>query len=251
MGLTGLAGFKQQEEARTVKYESPFFKLGPGEKVKIRPLVELDEESKNYSKRNGTANFVREYTNPVKFWLKVTDTYGTEGKSVGHEMVQRFGWYAQNPKADSNQHNDRKRKWNPTIRFYLPVLVDRLDGTDPTVEVLQNTYGEKSPSQALVDFYEAKGSITDRWWTYSRNGKQGVKQEMTDVVYKFVPDDPSKFDVESVEVPNVFDEPYVFNVPYDEQYDFLQIEDTYRENAQPRVYATSGAASSDSDEDWG
>ena len=223
MGFS-LSKFKEQAEASS-KNDSPFFKLGPGQKVRLRPLVELDEDAVNFDPAKGTANFVKEYQNPVKFWLSIVDTYPTEGQCVGHEMVQKFGWYkAQNPDPDKGQHNDRSKNWNPKQRFYLPVLVDRLDGSDITVEVLQLTYGPRSYSQKFVDQHEAKGTIVDRWWFFERNEETKNIQNME---YKLVPDDPEDFDTSKYEIPDVNDAPYVNNVPYEQQRAFLQIDATY------------------------
>ena len=115
------------------------------------------------------------------------------------------------------------------------MAVDRLVGSEPTAEVLQLTFGPKSYSQRFVEQHEARGTIIDRWWVFKRNdvevGKNGAT--IADVEYSLVPDDPSDFDFDSVELPNVNDAPYVNNVPYDQQYDFLQIAQTYPERSEP------------------
>lgn len=257
MGLQGLNKYKEKVAAREAAKEqnsSPFFKLEPGQSVRVRPLAELSDESPNYIEKNGTANFVTEYVNPVKFWLSVVDTFDPEEgvSSVGREMTQRFGWYAQKPNPERNQHSDKTKNWNPKDRWYLPVLVDRLDGEKPTVEVLQMTHGEKSWSQAFIDFYESKGSITDRWWDWSRNNadtKKGAK--MSDVKYTLTPDDKSKLDLTKYEVPDIDDAPYVNHVPYEEQHEFLQIDATYPSQDEPeRELVGASSASSADNEDW-
>ena len=227
----GLSKFKEQEEAATTRNESPYFKLGPGEKVRIRPLVELDENAKGYDPKRGTANFVREYVNPVKFWLSVVQNDRSE-PNVGADMVKRFGWFKGQGELKNGQHSDKTKNWNPKQRFYLPVVVDRQNGEEPTTEVLQLTFGPKSYSQRFVDQHEAKETIVDRWWVFGRNdvevGKNGAT--IADVEYKLVPDDPSDFDFSAYDLPNVNDAPYVNNVPYDDQYAFLQIAETYPEH---------------------
>jgi hypothetical protein len=259
MGLQGLNKFKERQAAEKARREeqntSPYFKLGPGESVRIRPLAELDEDSANYLKKNGTANFVREYQNPVKFWLSVVDTYDPEEgtSSVGFEMTRKFGWYAQNPKPDRKQHNDKTKNWNPKDRWYLPVLVDRGDDSEITVEVLQMTHGEKSWSQGFIDFYEAKGSITDRWWDFSRNNADPREKGVTvsDVKYTLTPDDKSKLDLSKYEVPDIDDAPYVNHVPYEEQREFLKIDETYSEdNEAPEKELVGATTSSAASEDW-
>lgn len=243
----GLSAFQQQEEKRSERNESPYFKLEPGQKVKIRPLVELDENADNFDPERKTANFVKEYVNPVKFWLSITDTYHTEGQCVGFEMTKRFGWFKGNGELKEGQHSDKTKNWNPKQRFYLPVVVDRLDGSDLTVEVLQLTYGERSWAWRFIEQHNAKNTIMDRWFIWGRNdvepGKNGKK--VADVAYTLVPDDPSEFDVSEFELPDVFDAPYVNNVPYDQQYDFLQIDQTYSGGQSTASAAPSESTSSE------
>lgn len=253
MGLQGLAERRAQQEARKNRtFDSPYFKLEPGQEVKVRPLAELGKDSKNYIEKNGTANFVTEYQNPQKYWLSVVDTYDPdEGtSSVGWEMTRKFGWYAQKPDPKRNQHNDDSKNWNPKDRWYLPVLVDLLDGSEPEVKVLQMTDGEKSWSYDFIKFYESKGSITDRWWSFSRNSADPKKVHFSKVVYTLVPDDPSKLDLTKYEVPDIDDAPYVNHVPYEDQREFLQIDATYPEEFG-REPALAGASTSATDsEDW-
>lgn len=247
MGFNGLKQFKEREAARATSNESVYFKLEQGQKVRLRPLVELDDEGTNFDPKKGTANFVTEYANPVKFWLSSVYDPEVDENHVGRDMVRKYGWYKQdNPDAEKNQHNDKTKNWNPKNRFYLPVVVDRLDGSDLTVEVLQLTYGPRSYSQAFVDFHEAKGSITDRWWDFSRNGKPGQKQQVHEVDYKLIPDDPSDFDDSEFEIPDVTDAPYVNHVPYESQAEFYQLAQTYPANT-----AVTAAVSEESPEaDW-
>ena len=229
----GLSAFQQQEEKRTERAESPYFKLEPGQKVKIRPLVELDEDADGFDPERKTANFVKEYVNPVKFWLSIVDTYPTEGQCVGFEMTQKFGWFKGQGELKDGQHSDKTKNWNPKTRFYLPVVVDRMDGSEPTAEVLQLTYGERSWAWRFIEQHSAKNTIVDRWFIWGRNNVEvGKNGGIQDVAYTLVPDDPSEFDVSEFELPDVFDAPYVNNVPYDQQHDFLQIDQTYNKGGQ-------------------
>jgi hypothetical protein len=259
MGLQGLSKFKQKEEARKNKtFDSPFFTLEPGQKVRIRPLAEPDEDSPNYDEKIGTANFVTEFENPRRYWLRIVDTRDDEEgtTSVGWEMIRKLGWYSKEPDPTKNQHDDRKKNWNPKNRWYLPVVVD--DGEqEPYVSVLQMTHGEKSWSQAFLDYFETKGSITDRWWDFERNNADPKKVHFSKVKYTLTPDDKSKLDTSKFEIPNVDDAPYVNNVPYEDQAEFLQIDETFPElngNAQSedREPALAGASTSSAadDENW-
>lgn len=242
MVATGLKAFKQQQEDRKNNSGSPFFKPEKGQKVRIRPLVELDEDGKNYSEDRGHAYFTTEFANPQKFWLSVVEHPDDDG-NVGRDLMRKFGWYKQKDADTSkNQHSDRDKNWNPKQRFYLPVVVDRLDGSEPTVEVLQLAYGDRAPAAPLVSFYESRETITDRWWDYSRNEGDGM-----DTKYSFVPDDPSDFDFDKYEVPDTTKPPYTFHLPYEEQAAHLQV----NLNEPAPVQASPAAAKATEDEpDW-
>ena len=226
MALTGLSQFKESNEKRFVKSEPVYFKAKPGESYKIRPLSELDISGLGYDpKLNNVANFVEEHQNPIKFWLKIKHPApdAADTRCVGCEMVQKFGFYMQtNANPEKNQHGDPKKNWNKYKRFYLPVLVDRQDGSEATVEVMQFSFGQKAASAPLIDFFDAKNTITDRWWTYSRNDGMGRETK-----YSFVPDDPSDLDLSKYELPDIGSAPYVQDLPYEQQREHLQIEATY------------------------
>lgn len=223
MSFSGLNAFRQQQETRST--ESKFYKpTQKGQKVQIRPLVELDESSLNYSAKNGTPLFTQEFSNPQKFWLTIVDTRPDEGQCVGWDMVNKYGWFKQdNPDVAKGQHNDGDFNWNPKRWVYIPVLVKESSDDEPRVEVVQLSFNGDA-AQSLITFAEdveeeggALRSITDRWWTYSRNNGEGFG-----VRYSITPKDPSDdVNVEDYEVPDL--EEFVNRVPYAEQAAFLQL----------------------------
>lgn len=242
MSFQGLGAFRQEQEAKNTTNESPFFRLTEkGQKVLIRPLVELDEHSINFSEKNGLPVYTQEYANPQKFWLSIVDTRKDEGACVGAEMVAKYGWYSTQPDKEKGQHKDTKFNWNPKQWVYLPVLVKDSVGDDPRVEILRLGY-RGDVAQALIDFAEADrdvdddgnsddpyGSITDRWWTYSRNHEEGYN-----VRYKLTPKDPSTdVNVEDFDVPDL--EEHINRIPYgtdgSEQREFLQV----ATNTEPQI----------------
>ena len=236
MGLKGLGGFKAKQEARSSQSDDKFFRLKEkGQKAYIRPLVELDETSINYSEKNGLPLFTQEFTNPEKFWLTIEDTRESEGNCVGWDMVNKYGWYVQDEsKAKDGQHSDPKKNWNPNQFVYLPVLVKNTLDDEPRVEVMRVKY-RGAEFTALREFAEADrvvdedgnsddpyASITNRWWTYARNNGEGYG-----VRYTVSPRDPSDdVNVEDYEVPDLEGDDYVNRPPYTEQRAFLQIADT-------------------------
>lgn len=190
MSLEGLKAYRESKEKRASS--GKYLWIGDGDKIKIRPLQELDPDSKNYSSKNGLARFTKEWSNPQDYTRVIVDTTEEEGACVGPELLREYGW------GDTDNPG-----WRPKERMYLNVLVD--DGeNDPHVEILQCNIGGRSvQGPALIDHSDNNDnhSVTDRWWTYSRTGKG-----TTDTTYKLTPGDrddslPSveKFDLLDIE----------------------------------------------------
>ncbi len=229
MAFEGLNAFRQEQESKGTTEQKFYKPKNKGQKVQVRPLVELDTSSVNFSEKNGLATYTQEFQNPQKFYLSIIDTRKDEGASFGWEMVNKYGWYVQkDPKADKNQHTDLKFNWNPKRWVYLPVLVKESADDEPRVEVLQLSYGG-DVAQALISFAEDADeegtlrSITDRWWTYSRNNEEGFA-----VRYSITPKDATDdVNVEDYDVPNVREDLLTY-IPYgtdgSEQAKFLQVQ---------------------------
>jgi len=257
MPFEGLSGFREQQEKKTVE-ESPFFKLTEkGQKALIRPLVELDKESINYSEGR-LPLFTQEFANPQKFWLSIEDTRTDEDQSVGWEMIAKYGWYVQDAsKIDpkKKQHSDGKFNWNPQQFVYLPVLVKDKPSDDPRVEVMRVKY-RGGEATTLIDYansereFDPDGnssdpfkSITDRWWNYSRNNESGFA-----VRYNLSPKDASDdVNVLDFEVPDLSQ--FVKSIPYgadgSEQRAYLQVaSNTEPQAEQAPIVADTGTSSS-------
>ena len=232
MSIQGLSGFKKSQESRGAK----FFKPKPDTKVKIRPLAELDFDAKNYSQKNGLALFTTEYQHPDNFRLSFVDTFDTEGRSVGKEMADKYGWKQPDPEKEPEKAA-AWQNWRPKQRLYLPVLL--LDGDNgEEVVVLQLGIGPKQVQyNALVECHENNGSITDRVWVYGRKG-----DGQYNTVYSLAPlDRDDKLpDVEDYEVPDL--EQFVNHVPYAQQRAYLGLD---RGVAEPQEGEKVGASSGD------
>ena len=246
MSFDGLNAFRTKQESKGTSEQKFYKPKEKGQKVQIRPLVELDSSSINFSEKNGTATFAQEFQNPQKFWLSIIDTRDDEGSSFGWEMVAKYGWYkAENPDVEKGQHSDSKFNWNPKKWVYIPALVKENPDDEPRVEVLQLSY-HGDAAQALISFAESADeegtlrSITDRWWTYSRNGGEGFG-----VKYAITPRDPSDdVNVEDYDVPNV-KEDLLVNIPYgadgSEQAKYLQVASNVERGAAPSAAAPESA----------
>lgn len=243
MAFDGLSAFRAKQESHaSSKQEQKFYKpTGKGQKVLVRPLVELDNASLGFNPKNGTATFSQEFQNPQKYWLSIVDTRDAEGACVGWDMVTKYGWYkANDPDREKGQHSDPKFNWNPKRWVYIPALVKENPEDEPRVEILQLAYNG-DVAQAFISFAEDSEvdgqfrSITDRWWTYARNNGEGFA-----VRYTITPKDPSTdVDVSDYDVPDLGD--ILNNVPYAEQAAFLQIASNEERNAAPVEAAVAPA----------
>lgn len=207
-------GLKKMYEAENSGGKK-FLRLQDKDKVKVRFLQELDDDSKTYSPKMGVAYFTKEWHSPVDFKKQVVDTTDTEGASVGAELLAKYGW-----NGDQNGGRGAADTWRPKNFGYVNVLVD--NGKDePYVAVLKFNMAPKSPQQkALLGQFEATGSITDRWWSYSRKGAGQFDSE-----YTLVALDKDDFDVEAY-ADSLFDlEEVAPNVPYANQRQALGIVD--------------------------
>lgn len=226
MALKGLSGYKKSQESTGGK----FFKPKDKQKVKVRPLTELDFDAKNYSTKNGVALFVTEYQHPDNFRLSFVDTMETEGACVGAELANQYGW----KQPEDPEKAAAWKNWRPKQRLYVPVLLD--DGENPeSVVVLQLGLGPKqAQSNALIECHENNGSITDRLWVYSRKGSGQF-----DTTYSLTPldKDESLPSVEDYEIPDL--DTMVKHVPYAEQRRYLGLDGP----------AAGGTATADAGED--
>lgn len=230
MALQGLSGYKKSQETTGGK----FFKPKDKQKVKVRPLTELDFDAKNYSTKNGVALFVTEYQHPDNFRLSFVDTMEIEGACVGAELANQYGWKQPDEEKDPAKHAAWKN-WRPKQRLYVPVLLD--DGENPeSVVILQLGLGPKqAQSNALIECHENNHSIVDRWWVYSRKGSGQY-----DTTYSLTPldKDDNLPSAEEFEVPDL--DSSVNHVPYASQRSYLGLD-----RSGAGIDATEGGSSDD------
>jgi len=221
------AKFAERREAGSTK--ARWFGIQDKEKVKILFLQEFDDESENFSKKNGVVTLSVEHSNPQNFKRKAVCTSEDEDACWACEQHKK----------------DWKAGWKPKNRLYVNVLVD--NGKDePYVAVLSQGTSDKSITPALMEYAET-GSITDKWYTIKRNGK-----DFNNTSYLLLPSTDSKENVEDYEL---FDlDRLLYKVPYEKQEvhyldgETLAVVDDKAEDTPP--WAASGAkSSSDSGDD--
>lgn len=156
MGLvTGIDAIKAAVEKSNTDFEdSPrakWFKLSDGESKKVVFLQEFDENSPEYSEKNGTVLVAVEHSAPKDYKRKALCT-ADEGACLACEMNKR----------------QPKTGWNQKTRLYANVLV--FNGDDVEVQVLSQGLGGKSITPTLLEMSNEYGSITKNPFKIKRTG---------------------------------------------------------------------------------
>lgn len=139
-----------------------WFKLLDKQKAKGLFLQELDEESPNYSEKNGLGIVAIEHNNPAKgmFMRKALCTLESEGRC----------W------ACEQHHKDYKAGWKQKPRLYINFLLlespqlATFEKNEPTVVVLSQGLSESQISPALFEQAGLFGTITTKEFQIKRNG---------------------------------------------------------------------------------
>jgi hypothetical protein len=170
-----------------------WFGLKDGEAVKVIFLQEMDEESENYSEKNGLGFLAVEHAPNDLFPRKAVCTIEDEGACLGCEK----------------HREDYKAGWKQKTKLYINVLVD--DGVnEPYPAVLSQGNGPKSVTPSVIEQATEIGTITDKWFKIKRKGSG-----QTDTSYLLTPLGAHDKNVEDYEV---FDlDQAVRNVPYAQQ----------------------------------
>lgn len=137
-----------------------WFKINPGERLRVRFLQELSEDSPNFNPNYGTSPLDPDYNiglfytaleheahGPKGFLARAVDTMESEGRDFAQEMYEKTG----------------EAGWRRRENFYITVAVDRGKG-EPSVEILSRGINNDFVDE-LVAFYdedEDNPTITNR-----------------------------------------------------------------------------------------
>lgn len=229
MGIVrGLKNINAHVEAEEAKFsgsgdsvKAKWFKLADKQAVKVVFLQELDEDSPNYSAKNGLGFIAVEHQNPKDFKRKALCSIDDEGACWACEQHSK----------------DWKAGWKQKSRLYINALVD--DGINPPyVVVLSQGNGPKSVTPSLIEQAGEIGTITDKYFKIKRSGAG-----LSDTSYLLTPLGAHDLNVEDYEL---FDlDSVVREVPYAEQ------EAHYLGGApadEPELVGAAAGGGSDSDE---
>lgn len=203
MGIVkGLKAINAHVDAEEAKYnggdsdapKAKWFKLADKQAVKVIFLQELDEESDNFSEKNGLGFLAVEHQNPKNFMRKAVCTLDDEGACFGCEK-HKENW---------------KAGWKQKTRLYVNVLVDPGNNEEPYVAVLSQGNGPKSVTPSVIEQAGEIGTITDKWFKIKRTGAG-----QTDTSYLLTPLGAHDKNVEDFELYDL--EGVLRQVPYAEQ----------------------------------
>lgn len=199
-----------------------WFKLDDKQAATVQFLQELDEDSPNYSEKNGLGFLAVEHSNPANWRNKAVCT-ADEGKCYGCEQHEK----------------DYKAGWRPKNRLYVNVLVD--DGVEePYVAVLAQGNGPKSITPALLEIAGDLETITDTLFKIKRNGKG-----RTDTQYVLTQRGKTDNNTEQYEL---FDlDKVVRQVPYEEQEEHYNRNVGDSDDDAPKEKELAGTAASESE----
>lgn len=221
MGLAkGLAAMQDAQDKSTFSNDGPkveWLKLKDGERVTVRFINELDEESPYFIAANDVALVAEEHTNPNDFKRKMVCTRDTEGQCVGCENYAK----------ETKESRGTKGSWRGKYRFYINLLVN--DGKkDPYVAVWSQGLTKQSAFNMLKEYYGETQGITNLTWKLTRQG------EGTDTTYTLMPNplgpDKEPFDWDGVEPFPL--EAVVRQIAYVDQEKFLFGHDTPKGEAK-------------------
>lgn len=207
-GLNAYKNYQKEEEERTSRKKTDYFKLAAGESVNVRFLQELDPNAEGYSEKRGIGFIAIQHSSPTDFKKKAVCTAG-DPDCIGCQQ-NRLDYVTR------AQDDPERGKWKPRKQLYINVLVD--DGkSEPYVAVLQQGLSAKSIVPTLFETAEEAGTITDTWFKVKRTGGG-----LSDTSYSLIPTRTGKdLDFDSYEI---FDlDSVVRTVPYEDQADFYGV----------------------------
>lgn len=131
-----------------------FFSISSGETFKIRFRQELTEDSKNYEDEMGTAITVPVVTSPINWKWRAASTSGLE----------KFNY-----RCWATEQIAKDGRWRPKPHLLINIAVE----TEPGVwepRIIDTTFNQRHIGLLLIEYAKEFGTITDRYYKYSRTG---------------------------------------------------------------------------------
>jgi hypothetical protein len=147
-----------------------FFSISSGETFKIRFRQELTEDSKYFEESSGTAITVPVITSPINWKWRVAST----------AQLAEFNY-----RCWGSEQITKDTRWRPKAHLLINVAVEIEPGTwEP--RIIDTTFNQRHIGLILIEYAKEFGTITDRYYKYSRTGS-GAQ----DTNYTLIPLDQS------------------------------------------------------------
>jgi hypothetical protein len=177
-----------------------FFTVNAGQSYRIRFRQELTEDSKNYNSETGTGITVPVVTSVVNWKWKVASTSGME----------KFNY-----RCWATEQSVVDKAWRPKPHLLINIAVEIEPGVwEP--RVLDTTFNQRHIGLTLLEYAKEFGTITDRFYKYSRTGTGA-----SDTNYSLIPLETSPETQAIKDMPfHQLDSVYKL-LPYEQQQAFL------------------------------
>lgn len=221
--ITNKINERQQRMEGGQRKKTDWVKLKDGDSIRVVFLQEFDEDSENYSSKNGLLALHTQHQAGTNWRNTAQCTIETEGACYACER----------------NREEPRQGWAQKQRLYVNVLVD--DGENkPYVAVLSQSTSAQSITPSLLEQATELGTITDKWFKITRRGTE------KDTSYILTPLRAHDENVEGY-ADDLFDlDTVVPNPSYDQQ------EAHYRrgEEAPAEKAEVPQTASSSADDEW-
>lgn len=143
-----------------------YLSISSGESFKIRFRQELTEDAKYYDEEVGTAINVPVVTSPINWKWRAAST----------AQLEKFGF-----RCWASEQIAKDKAWRPKPHLIINVAVE----TEPGVwepRIIDTTFNQRHIGMILIEYAKEFGSITDRYYKYSRQGSGA-----SDTNYSLIP----------------------------------------------------------------
>jgi hypothetical protein len=142
-----------------------YFTLSAGDSYKIRFRQELTEDSSNYDESFGTGITVPVITSPINWKWRAASTASLE---------------KYNYRCWGSEQSVHDKAWKPKTHLLINIAVEIEGVWEP--RVLDTTFGKSHVGLTLIEYAKEFGTITDRYFKYSRTGSSA-----SDTSYSLIP----------------------------------------------------------------
>lgn len=191
---------KQVAPGQKAQGPKKYFSLQAGDSYKIRFRQELTEDAKNYDESIGTAINVPVVTSPINWKWRCAST----------ASLEKFNY-----RCWATEQAVHDKGWRPKPHLLINIAVE----TEPGVwepRVLDTTFNQRHVGITLIEYAKEFGTITDRYYKYSRVGTSAA-----DTNYSLIPLDSSPTPDNIKSLPYHDLSSVYLMLPYEKQQTFL------------------------------